>query len=340
MSPPEQATRETAYPPAGFYLSLLAKERGKCLWQRFEPLSKITADVAELPTSCCSDPGFHDPGKVAIAHDAARALLACQREPPLLVTLGTGAVKALPGPGRGRLGKLTFGKDGAPLALTLEVNVRFLKDQRGRFVNVDGQRIDANEGSESLVHAFRLGEGGAWSRVETWAEIDPEKVDVLGRLREGKLRTGMGRDRVQVSSEILSLSPELDAELLSIKDPKILTKLKALAPEFGRPPYDEGGWVSYAEHSHSDVSLIAWRGIGDEWHLDAPVFFVRGDQLTELAFRRHDQVAVLSQWPYLLIAEEYSGATPRLYHWRTGAVLFTSDAFAIGFWPTSAASRK
>jgi hypothetical protein len=191
--------------------------------------------------SCCSAPGFHDPGKVAIAPDGARALLACQREPPLLVTLGTGVVKALPGPGRGSL----------------------------------------------------------------------------------------------------SLSPELDAELSPIKDPKILTKLEALAPEFGRPPYDEGGWVSYAEHSHSEVSLIAWRGIGDEWHLHAPLFFVRGDQLTELAFRRHDQVAVLSQWPYLLIAEEYSGATPRLYDWRTGAVLFASDqAFAIGFWPTSAASRK
>jgi hypothetical protein len=336
MSPPEQATRETASPPAGFYLSLLAKERGKCLWQRFEPLSKTAANAVELPMSCCSAPGFHDPGKVAIAPDGARALLACQREPPLLVTLGTGVVKALPGPGRGSLGKLTFGKDGTPLALTLEVNVRFLKDQRGRFVNVDGQRIDANEASESLVHAFRLGEGGAWSRVETWAEIDPEKVDVLG-----KLRTGKGRDRVQVSSEILSLSPEFDAELSPIKDPKILTKLEALAPEFGRPPYDEGGWVSYAEHSHSEVSLIAWRGIGDEWHLDAPLFFVRGDQLTELAFRRHDQVAVLSQWPYLLIAEEYSGATPRLYDWRTGAVLFASDqAFAIGFWPTSAASRK
>lgn len=192
----------------------------------------MAANVAELPASCCSDPGFHNPGTVAIAPDGARGLLACQREPPLLVTLGTGAVKALPGPGRGRLGKLTFGKDGAPLALTVETEVKFLEDERGRFANVDGQRIDASEGSESLVHAFRLGEGGAWSRVETIASFDPEKGDVLG-----KLGTGKGQDRVPVSSEVLSLSPEFDAQLSPIKDPKMLTKLKALAPEFSRPPY-------------------------------------------------------------------------------------------------------
>jgi hypothetical protein len=335
MSAPKQAGRETASRGIGSELSLLVKEKGKCLWQRFDPLSKIATSVAELPASCCSS----EPGNVAIAPGGARALLACQGEPPLLVTTGTGAVQALPVPGRGRTGKLTFGKDGAPLALTVEVDVRFLEDERGWFANVDGQRIGAREGSVSLAHVFRLGPDGAWSRVETVAGNDPEKVDVLR-----KLKTGRGRDRVPVSSEILSLSPELDAELSPVKEPKTLARLKALAPELGRPPFDESegeGWVSYAEHSHSDVGLILWRGIGDDWHLDAPLFFVRGDRLTALAFRRHHQVSVLSQWPYLLIAEEYSGAAPRLYDWRTGALLFASDdSFTAGFWPTSAASRK
>jgi hypothetical protein len=330
MSQRKQAGRESA----SSELSLLVKEKGKCLWQRFDPLGKVSASVAELPASCCSS----EPGRVAIAPGAAGALVACQNEPPLLVKTATGAVQPLPRPGRGWVRRLTFGKDGAPLALTVEVDVKFLEDKQGRFVNVDGQRIDADPGDVSLAHAFRLGRGGAWSRVETMADGDFEKVDVLR-----KLRTGKDRDGVQVSTESLSFSPELDAEMSPVKDPKILARLKALAPELGRPPFDEEGegWVSYAEHSHSDVGLISWRVIGDDWHLIAPLFFVRGDRLTALEFSRHDQVAVLSRWPYLLIAEEYSGAAPRLYDWRTGALLFASDdSFTAGFWPASDPSLK
>lgn len=310
-------------------LSLLVKEKGKCLWQRFDPLAKVAASVAELPASCCSS----EPGRVAIAPGGARALVACQGEPPLLVTTATGAVQALPGAGSGWLRKLTFGKDGAPLALTLEVDVKFLEDKQGRFVNVDGRRIDAGQDDVSLAHAFRLGQGGGWSRVETAAVGDFEKIDVLP-----KLRTDQRRDRVQDSNEILSFSPELDAELSPVKDPKTLASLKALAPELGQPPFNDEGetWVSYAEHSHSEVGLISWRAMGDDFHLTGPLFFMRGDRLTALAIGRDRQVVVLSQWPYLLIAEEYSGAAPRLYDWRTGALLFASDdAFTAGFWPIS-----
>lgn len=319
-----------AHPAGAATLSLLEpRAGGGCDWIELDAASGRRRERAALPGGCRG-------GATALSRDGKQGAVwfalgehGGPRSAPAsgarlyIVDLTRGGVT--PVPVLEDMRDLGFDRTGRLLGLTLQ-SLTEAELERGE-ASVDGKPFRLEQppdGVPVLAHAFVL-EGRRWRRVETINSTDAWDL-ALGVTALDAAR-GLGFR----SAETLVPRVQGDEE----NDGALLAQLARFAPQVAALGREAGGWIRLGR---GDTRFVLWEERGEFGYSTGLAAFVDRDANPHppAQWPFGEKIRICYRWngPYLLAAEGYSGARPRLY--RNGKLAWSSStAQATTFWPSA-----
>jgi hypothetical protein len=218
---------------------------------------------------------------------------------------------------------LGFDRAGRLFGLTLQ-SLTEAELERGEAL-VDGKPVRLEkplDGVPVLAHAFVL-ESRHWHRVETVNSTDA--WDLALGVKGLAAAQGLGFR----SAETLAPQVQGDEE----NDGALLARLARFAPQLAGLTRGDGGWI---RDGWGDTRFVLWEEHGEFGYSTGLAAFVdrNGNLHPPAEWPFSEKIRICYRWngPYLLVAEGYNGARPRLY--RDGKLVWSSStALATTFWP-------
>ena len=335
---PESAPASVAAEPKGsaLQLSLVEPNGNKCDWKKVDPIANLTKVIATFDNDCrgASMTFSKDRSKVLAVFSpemGGSSYSEDQASPPFLkdpgeptdktqrlfeVEISTGKITpiALPGSERGRVDGFAYVNGEVVAFFEQEAKVT------NGVIEFEGKKLPVTDrdGVPVLVHAMKHS-AGKWELFETLVS------DTGWDMAQGVSALSAYQNKEKAST--IDLLTEHPSDTKEVAAP-ILERLKTYAPILAARG---GEWVQLAP------SLLVWMFQAEFIHATGKIVFDDGAKFIDLpglGFTDGDLVAPVVQGEYLLVAQNATGRSPRVYEIKTQKLLFSADnARTAIFWP-------
>jgi len=327
-------------------LSVFDAHEAGCAWNRLQLPEVEVKTIAQFPSSCLGV-------EVAWSADLTRALVSFPPQPApagakksaptkagpqaFEVELASGNLKplSLPPKLRGEVELFGITPEGI-VALSLESSPQLekamlqemKKKKRAKSFQLSGggEKISIelpeqiSDGMQAVAHAW-LQKDGSWKRVESKFTTTGWDYGLGVRVLEAYGQFGPG------TNKLLAVHSLPEAQALENAEP-----LSAWTPQ------SDDERQRWEKQSTPQGELFAWMTAGEFSYVTGLLIYQpkRGalSPLPGLGFGQEDLVAPLVRGTWLLVGAKNTGASPRVYDLRSGALAWSSDsARAVVFWP-------